>query len=565
MPVQRGDRARQRPPAGSQMHKELFGVFGGREAFEAHREPAAFDVVLGGEAVTVGLRDPHLGVPWRSCVAEGEDDFCAVWGEAFAPDGESDAAEWLAARYAAVGRDALADLNGSYLAVVEHEGQAVVACDSIRSWECFYADTADGRVFGTDCAAVTARLDDPQPRRQSVLEFLHIGTVLGDKTVHEGVERVPFDGYLTAGGVGEFRRFVYEPREFDYAEELAARLRRAIERRAHYPGRKGLLLSAGQDSRSILSVVPDIDHCYTIGSPSAQEVAVARRLAHQYGAAHDVLAPGVRYLRGGPEKLRYTQGVRESLHIHHAGYDDELAVDTMLHGKYFDTLLKGYFVEHESVGVAGLKLPLRKLATDPDPVDFLQNTLGYLPEGSARLAGAASAFFDDLELDDPETWVHDRLAAEFARCEDRADSVHNATNLLVLRNQPVLDFRVHLADNYLESFVAADRELLEWHLHTPPRYRHKETVSEALGLLDDDIFRHRPPTQPHDAELWNQIERFTRRKLPLVTSFEAAWPDRREIYEGNNLDDHFFPNHQAVWDLPVRTKLRVNDLRWWLS
>jgi asparagine synthase (glutamine-hydrolysing) len=138
-------------------------------------------------------------------------------------------------------------------------------------------------------------------------------------------------------------------------------------------------------------------------------------------------------------------------------------------------------------------------------------------------------------------------------------------DLVVLRNQPVMHHRTQLADTYLESFVAADTELLEWHLQTPPRYRCAETVEAALSQMDGDLLRHRPPNRPYGTAILNQVERFARRKLPLLEAFEPAWPDRQVLYDEYALDDHFFPDQSTVRQLPVRQKLRVNDLRWWLA
>ncbi|WP_255194908.1 asparagine synthase-related protein [Halorarius litoreus] len=552
-------------PDVSSMQKELFGVFGDHERFDAYRSADEFHTVVSGERVTVGVRDRALGVPHRTTVTEADDGLCVVWGEAFTPaDATTGTAEWLLDRYREHGRSAVEGLNGSYLAVLEHDGEALVAGDLIRSWECFYTDALDDRTFGTDATALVELLDETTPRRRSVLEFLHLGTVLGDRTLFEELDRVPFDGYLRPSSVGEFRRFVYDPQPGEYATALADRLTRAIDRRADYPGRTGLLLSAGQDSRTILAGRPDVDHCYTIGRPDSQEVDVARKLATQYDTEHTTLEPGARYLRADAEKIKHTQGLRESLHVHHAGYDDELDVDTMYHGLLYDTLFKGYFLERRTYEISGVEVPSTRLASDVDPVESLLDTLGFMPEGSQRLGVRATELFDDAQLDDPRAFVRDCLAEELAACEWRADSVHNRMDLLVLRNQPVMHFRTHLADNYLESFVAADRELLEWHLQTPPRYRHDVTVDAALAAMDESLLRHRPPSRPHTVELLNQAERFARRKLPLLTPIEPAWPDREELYDRHDLDAEFFPDRPTLHDLPARQKLRVNDLRWWL-
>jgi asparagine synthase (glutamine-hydrolysing) len=561
------DAETERRAGGLSMNKELFGVFGDRDAFDRFQGERSFDAVLEGERATVGIRSPVLGVPGRSSVHADEAGACALFGEAFLDGDGEDTARRLRDRYAEVGDAALDDLSGSYVAFLEADGRPLVSTDPIRSWECYYADVDGVRTFSTDVSALKRLVDDPVPNRQAVLEMLHLGTVLGENTLFEEIDRAPVDSYLTGSGVETLDRFVYEPREFDYVQELATRLRRALRRRRFYPGRKGLLLSGGKDSRLFLSQVPDIQSTYTIGSADSREVGVARKIARQYDASHTALEPGSRYLAPSDRKLLYSQGIKEALHIHHAGYDDELQADVMYHGLLFDTLFKGYFLERDGLTVFGSKLPSRNLVDDPDPVESLLDTLGYLPDGSRRVAEVADSLFEevDLEIGSPRAFLRRRLEAELERCWSRATSTHNAMDLLVIRNQPVMPFHVHLADNYVESFVTMDRELLAWHLQTPPAHRHPDTFRRALERIDDELLRHRPPSQPHRSTYLNQFERFVRRKTPFVEAFEPAWPSRQDIYERHRMDEQLFPEHAAIRELPPRQKLRVNDARWWLS
>ena len=553
------------------MNKEIFGVFGDTD-LSALRSEGAFDATVSGSSLTVGVRDPALGVPGRTAVYEGERGCCVVWGEAFPRTGSvENTAEWLFELYAENGRDVFAELNGSYLACVDCEGEAVVATDPIRSWECFYTDAPGVRTFGSDVGSLRSLLDAPSTDRHALLEFLHLGTVLGERTVFEQVRRAPFDGYLTADDAGEFDRFAYEPQEFNHVGALADGLRDAIDRRSHYPGTKGLLLSAGQDSRTLLSQIPDIERCYTLGRAGSQEVDVAERLAEQYGSDHELLEPCSRYLFAAGEKVRYSQGIKESLHIHHAAYDVDIELDTMYHGLLFDTLFKGYFLQSDTLELFGLDIPLKRLEATPRPIESLLDTLGFLPDGSDRIVDSVSPAFDDfgfdvdLELSDPREFLEASLRAELRKCWSRADSVHNLMDVLIIRNQPAIPFRTHLADNYLEAFVSIDSDLLDWHLRTPPSERNRDTVRAAIRQLDPDIYRHRPPDKPYDSHHLNQIERFVRRKLPFFDGFDPAWPDRREVYHENDMGARLFPEAETVRDLPPRQQLRVNDLRWWLG
>lgn len=546
------------------MNRELFGVFGGIDAFERFRSSDDFDEVLAGSTVTVGIRDPDLGTPGWSATYADERGCCLIWGEAYVPGDEPNAARWLLERYETDGRDALDALNGSYLAVLDADsnGEAFVATDPVRSRECFYTDDPGARVFGTDAAAVGRTISEPTLRRDGVLEFLHLGVILGEKTAVGELARLPLDSLLTPASVDSLERFVYDPRparEFDPVDELAERLERALGRRSSLPGRTGVLLSAGYDSRIILSQIGDIDRSYTVGSLDAQEVRGARALAAQYGASHTAFPPDDRYLRADESKTRYSQGIKESLHIHHAGYTDEIGVDTMYHGLLCDTFLRGHFTASETVEVLGKPVPTGRLESDPDPVEVLLEKFGYSRGASLELAELTAV---DAE---PESFVRDAIGEEFDRRRGRADTVQNALTCCGIANQPSMPFHTHLADHFVTSFLATDRELIDWHLRTPPEHRTTETFLRACERLDDDILRHRPPDRPYDATLLNEVEGFVRRKTPFLASFEPPWPDRKTLFDRHDLDRRLLADLEHVHDLPARHKLRLVDLRGWLE
>ncbi|XVH33860.1 asparagine synthase-related protein (plasmid) [Haloferacaceae archaeon DSL9] len=513
-----------------------------------------------GPNVTIGVRDLGLDIPGRTATYTDESGACVLWGEVYLPEQATKPAQWVLDQYRERGEEVLDVLNGSYLAVVDDGTDAFVATDIVRTWECYYADNDSGRIFGTDPVAVGSTLRDPEIAGNPLLEFVHLGVILGDRTVLKGLRRAPFDGYVAADGIGTFRRFVYEPKEFDYVSELAERLQRAMTRRASLPGRKGVLLSGGYDSRMLLAGIPEIDESYTLGYPNSSEVAVAKKVAEQYNTTHKTLIVDEGYLNIAPEVIQHGHGIKESLHIHHAGYEDQMTVDTMYHGLLCDTYLRGHFLPRDGVELFGHRFPRNRLDPDPDPAEVLWTKLGFMP-ASDRIFPRCERVSTNSSVE----YVRGALESQLVGWEDRYDSIYNGIAMFGIQNQPSVPFRMHLADNYLESFVAADRELIDWHLSTPPEYRNTQTFLRALKQIDPQILRHRPPDRPHNSYQLNQVEKFLRRKIPLVPSFDVPWPDREEIYKRNNLDMELFATYPEVHDLPARIKLRINDITNWLE
>lgn len=544
------------------MNDELFGVFGDRERFEASRSAAEFDRIVDGEAITLGLRGSDDRHRDRCDVYEEPDGCCVVWGELFTPEStELDAAEWVFERFADVGTDAFAELNGAYLVVVEHDGTAVIAPDLLRSVECYYVDRDGARAFGTDPVGVASLVENPSIDHRALNQFVHFGVSFENRTLLEQLTRVPFDAVLEERSTTELERFVYRPRDdadVDYAAELAERLERALARRECDDTPAGALASAGFDSRLLLAGIPDIDVGYTLGMDTTPEVQVAREVASQYGVDHEVLPVTGRYLDAEPDTVRYTGGIRESLHIHHRGNRDALTQPKMYHGLLLDTVLRDIYVPSRTIDGFGHSLPIGGLESDPDPVDHYRTRLGFFGD-TGPLASGTGGYQSVDEL------FEESITSAIESCRPRCDSTLNAMAMLGIQLTPALPFRTQIADNHVESLIAADREILEWHLSTPPEHRNGETFQRALELIDEDILTHRPPDRPHESYTLNQIEGFIRRTVPGISTPGTPWPDRNEIYDAVGMDEQLFPESPAVHRLPPRVKLRINDALVWLE
>ena len=542
------------------MNRELFGVFGDFETFTSYRSPDEFTEIVETEQGTVGIRDPDLGTEGWSSIHRSADGACLIQGELYPPEHiEKPSAEWLLEAFLDEGRAAFSRLNGSYLLFLGTGEEAMVVTDPIRSRECYYTD--DGIVvFGTDAAKVGSVISSPRIRREAVLEYLHLGVMLGEKTSLESLDRLLMDSMLTPSGTVSLRRFVYDEKEFDYPAELATRLGRAFERRAGLPGRKGLLLSAGYDSRAILANIPAIQECYTVGARDTQEVVGAHRLANQYDTPHTTFEPDREYLFPNADKVRYAQGTKESLHIHHAGFTDEIEADVLYHGLLCDTFFRGHFTAEKHIDLFDKRIPLGGPDPDPNPVGHLLDKFGYDRTASVALA-------EHTGLDErPHPVVRNAVKTELECAQERADSVQNAINACGIGNQPSMPFHTQIVDNYLGSFLPADIELINWHLETPPEWRTTRTFLQSCKRLDPEMTRYPPADRPHESHLRNELERFIRRQIPMLESFEPPWPDREAMFTHYGFDHRLLPEFPHLHEpLPARHKLRIHDLLEWLQ
>lgn len=543
------------------MNDELFGVFGDESQFVQYRSPTAFDRILEGPSLTVGVRADGLEVSGWTHAASNEDGICVVWGEAYLPGKPCQPAEWLLNEYPQRGIEVVEALNGSFIVVIDDGDNPVIVGDQLRTRECFYTDTFPPRVFSTDPTALTKLLAAPSIDEEAVQEFVHMGVVLGDRTFFDELHRLPFDGYLTPNQAGELTRFVYNPTEFDYVDSLAHRLRHAIERRADQPGDSGVLLSAGFDSRVFLSEGPAIDHCYTVGRPDSDEVDVSVELANQYDVPHTILDPADGYLNTDPATIQYGQSVKESLQIHHAIDDASIEVDSIYHGLLFDTLLSGHFRPSDDIDVLGYSIPVSGIESEPDIAEsLLWDNFGFwaLDEYSEAFTGAAPG-------QGSLSFCRDAIQRQRERLAPRFDRAANGIAAVGIQNQPTLPFHTHLADQFFTPFLAADGALIDWHLRTPPEKRTEATYRKALKRVNSDLLSPRPPDRPHRSRRLNQIESVLRQRIGVLESFDSAWPDRNELYNRHGFDERWFGDAPAVQSLPPRVKLRVHDVQCWIE
>lgn len=546
------------------MNKEVFGIFGDPDGIDKQLLDDQFDKVVSGQAMTVGVRDATIGLPGRTDVYQSTDGLCVLWGETVAePGSEPWTARRILSSFASTGTKTISEMNGSYLLFLEHDDQAIIAPDTIRSWECFYADGSSGRVFGTDAKRVADHVRAPTIDFRGVNELMHIGVISSDRTMLQELKRIPFDHLLTPDDTIDLHRFVYRPRSGSkerFARSLAVRLERAIRLRSQYPPPRGILASAGFDSRLLLAELAPLDRCYTLGEFADPEVAVARKLANQYDTPHRTLQISRRYLDVRPGIIQYGNGIRESLHIHHRGNMDQFDVQTMYHGLLLDTILRDIYLSRRTMDLVGLSLPLTGLKRNPDPLSYFKKRLEVLTTLEQPLIQHQS-----IGEHSATSFVDSVMESTISRAKSRDMSIHNTMAKVGVMLVPALPFRTHIADHFVESLIAADTGLIDWHLTTPPEHRNGDTFQTAIEMIDSSILDHRPPDRPYRSYTLNSVHGFIRRNTPFLDPIGTPWPNRDLMYEETNMDEKLFADMPSVQQLPTRVKLRIHDALTWLS
>lgn len=215
-------------------------------------------------------------------------------------------------------------LNGQFvIAVYDTARQRLLVCNDRHGFRpLFWQQEGTAFTCATEIKSIlAASARTPALDHAGVLELLAYGHQLGERTLFQGIHALPSAAVLVfergAVRVSRYWRFSYAVEhgkvpESEFAEEFEHRLRRACERQSVGPGRVGMALSGGLDSRMICAALPR-EHApyttYTTGYPDSLDVAAARELASAFGMRHLHLVPEQGYMaRVAPEVVWRTEG-----------------------------------------------------------------------------------------------------------------------------------------------------------------------------------------------------------------------------------------------------------------
>jgi asparagine synthase (glutamine-hydrolysing) len=377
-------------------------------------------------------------------------------------------------------------LNGQFvIALYDVTRQRLLLCNDRYGFRPLFF-RQQGREFtcASEIKSLLAAADRlPEIDPVGVMELVAYEHELRERTLFRGIEALlPASRLIVEGGrVRQERywryRFADSPSrasEEDLASELAERLRTACARQAEGPGRVGLALSGGLDSRVIAAALPRHERrvAYTTGYPDSLDVLGARQIARACGMRHLHLVPEEGYLsRAAPEVVWRTEGAVPFFNCTGLQFHDRLRPE-------LDIILAGHAGGDLSGQGLGPQPPFRR----PDPLALVQGQQLVLPPARVEELFEAKAWRESW----PEVEAHFRTTVE-----DLPPQRHLA-DVAVVWGLDVGEARFtnHSAQSDRYDFEVRapmlDYDLVDFFLRVPYRYRF------AQRLYKRTLARHFP-------------------------------------------------------------------------
>ncbi len=261
----------------------------------------------------------------------------------------------------------LRDLYGTFAGVVfDRESGTVHLFTDRFGLRFLYVNLRSDRTALAWSSETKAFLELPWFRRgideSSLAQFLAIGYLLGERTLFSDAALVPPASVLSwrVGASPTIERYwdwseipARTPVAVDEgAEELGDLLVGALSAACDPPGRVGVTLSGGLDSRAILaqarrSIGPGVP-AVTFGEPGSDDVTFARRAARIADARHSVVSIGTEnWLAPRLGGVWVTDGQLDLMHMHGVEAQDALRaeMDVTINGFAGDIVLGGGFID----------------------------------------------------------------------------------------------------------------------------------------------------------------------------------------------------------------------------
>ncbi len=468
--------------------------------------------------------------------------------------------------------DVLPELEGPFLiaAFDRESGTLRVATDKAGSRPCYYT-SADGFYFGSEITPLIERLDGPSVDPLAVSDLLLFGTVIGEKTLLDGVHNLPPATYLTYDGDAvDATRYWYPSFDAetadDYVDGWIRRYEGAMDDlTGTIEGRTGLWLSGGVDSRvagaALRRIGADFETLtYENGLPGDNREAprVAERLGVEHRRISDATGSADEFVDSIERCVDCNDAMQSwaympALSFLYHGLADTVDV-VMEGGTFLGEDVWSYYVENDVPPEETLYRKRKKLSADEvasmvpaveNPRDSIREEVSHLVDG------------DDARRS------RDLMRRIYSYLHRRSNVVQRSqVGTRTVSDGPMLDHVVGMPDHLrMQTAPRTDGNIP---LGVPPI---KLRVVRQLGMGLDEIPYQRTGVAP-SRSYWTHVAAFAGKQLVGRLGGDSAGPytrryrrdDRVRSFVDGLLDD---ARHRPFLDgdrvLELRDRVRSGD------
>jgi len=333
----------------------------------------------------------------------------------------------------------------------------------------------------------------------------------------------------------------------DTAHQLARLLRQSTKRKtSDNPGRIGMFLSGGTDSRTVLAAFEEPPSSFTIGVSENNEVKIARAVANQVQSLHKFIPisqdpysdnlDAMTMLGGGMHA--FDHGIFYNLK---QGSPKE--IDVNFHGHGIDYLFQGMYLLTHNLTLFGRKTSFKRSDTigDDFPTEYL-NRIGHrlkninlieyvLPNRRADMLAQLRQSVEDIQ----------ELGENF--CDTPDDQWEFMLIHALSRHYPFTNIS-SMATITEQRTIAFENDIFNLYLSLPKSHRIDGKIARnALKILNPSLAaiatantNQRPDHSPIARDARKLLRLIRNRMGPLRSNYlsptaeERTWPDRGRVF-----------------------------------
>lgn len=507
---------------------------------------------------------------------------------------------WAEASNGALTPEFLKRINGEFLLIFldKRSRTLSVSSDRFTSIPFFYTHDNSGffgSVYYKELWAHLKQKNSLKINEHAVFEFLWLQRLLGTKTYDSSSAYLLAATKLTYSN-GSISTSAYWTPSFkktrssisESAAQLATLFRQSIVRKtSDDPGRIGMFLSGGTDSRTILGSFEKPPVSFTLGVSDNNEVKVARNVANSAGSPHEFIKINADPYSAQLDDLAMLGGGMHSFdHGIFYGLEQQISAqaDVMFHGHGVDYMFQGMYLLTRNLNFLGRQTSFKKLVslpTDGTLAEAYVTQIGHRLK-DVNLIDYVAANRREEMTEQLRHSVDEVLRIGEPFCENVDDQWEYMLIHALSRHYPFTNL-TSMGSSAQQRTVTFDNDIFDLYLSLPKSHRLDGKIAkQTLGILSPELAAipsanmNQRPNQSALSKDAQKLARSVRRRMGLerspgfrVTAEERTWPDRGRMFATHP------PLTKAAMDLRTSEALEslgfismdrlANDIPGWLS